>query len=114
MDILLNYGTTDVFATDKSVVKPFERTSKIHIRTQQQGRRWLTIIEGLDDDLDQARIARAMKKTMHCAAKAKKDEHGNDIILLQGNHAAEVAEWLVTNEVLTAKEAKERMVVHGV
>jgi translation initiation factor SUI1 len=113
MDTLLNFDQTDVFA-DNGAMRPFGRTSKIHIRTQQQGRRWLTIIEGLDDDLDQARIARAMKKTLHCAAKAKKDEHENDIILLQGNHASEVAEWLVVNEVLTAKEAKERLVVHGV
>jgi translation initiation factor SUI1 len=112
MDTLLNFGTTDVFAS--AAGKPFDRTSKIHIRTQQQGRRWITTVEGLDDDLDQGRIARAMKKTMHCAAKATQDERGNDVIIMQGNHATDVAEWLVVNEVLTAKEAKDRLVVHVV
>lgn len=112
MDTFLNFGNadTDIFAS--SAGKPFERASKIHIRTQQQGRRWITTVEGLDDDLDLARIARAMKKTLHCAAKATRDVANKEILMLQGNHATDVTEWLVVNEVLTAKEAKDRLVVH--
>ena len=44
-----------------------ETTVKIHIRVQQQRNNYITIIEGLPDDLDMARIARAMRKTLHCA-----------------------------------------------
>lgn len=113
MDTLLNLGSQHTHPLD--VTKPTERTGKVHVRTQQQGRRWITTIEGLDDDLDLARIARAMKKTLHCAAKAVHDDkHDTELIMLQGNHAQEVAIWLVVNEVLTEKEAKERLMVHGV
>ncbi len=110
MNTLMNFDQDDFFHTSNTV----ERISKIHIHVRQQGRRWITTIEGLDDDLDQARIARAMKKTLHCAAKAVYDDkHDRELIMLQGKHADEVATWLVVNEVLTEKEAKERLVLHG-
>jgi translation initiation factor SUI1 len=94
--------------------KVIDRSGKIHIRTQQQGRRWLTTIEGLDEDLDQERIARAMKKAFHCAAKMNKTDEGTEIIVIQGNHRDDALAWLLENEVITEKERKERVVLHGV
>jgi len=85
-----------------------QRTSKIHIRVQQMGKKWITTIDGLDDDLDLKRIARSMKKTLHCAITVT-----DNIVQLQGDHRDAVCEWLVTNEVLNEKEAKERLLVHG-
>jgi len=97
----------DLFATKK--------IQKIHIRAQQMGSKWITTIEGIDDDLDLKRIAKAMKKTLHCAATLikNKDEEEDSIIQLQGDQRAVVATWLVENEVLTEDEAKERIMVHG-
>lgn len=91
-----------------------ERTGKIHVRIQQMGKKWLTLVEGLDDDLDLERISRAIKKDLHCAATVDTNNDGVDFIKLSGNHRDAVAEWLVTNEVLTAKEGKARLVLHGV
>lgn len=90
-----------------------ERNSKIHIRIQQMGKKWLTMIEGLDDDLDLERIARAIKKDLHCAATVDTNTEDAEYIKLSGNHRDAIAKWLVDNEVLTAKEGKERLVLHG-
>ena len=90
-----------------------QRTSKIHIRVQQQGKRWITTIDGLDDDLDIKRIARAMKKSLHCSINVTPNKDGDEVIQLQGDHRDAVREWLVINEVLTEQEAKERVLMHG-
>lgn len=86
---------------------------KIHIRFQKTGPRSITLIEGLDEDLDQKRIARAMKKAFSCSSSIQKDEEGNDVIQLQGDQRDSVKQWLVEQEILTEKEAKERLVLHG-
>jgi translation initiation factor 1 len=86
---------------------------KIHIRFQKTGPRSITLIEGLDEDLDQHRIAKAMKKAFSCSASIQKDEDGNEVIQLQGDQRDAVKSWLVEQEILTEKEAKERLVMHG-
>lgn len=86
---------------------------KIHIRIQDQKNRKLTIIEGLDDDLDQERIAKAMKRVFSCSTKVNKDTGGNEVIVLQGDQRLNVKEWLLAQEILTQQEAKERLVLHG-
>lgn len=103
--------------------------SKIHIHIQQMGKKWITSIHGLDEDLDLKRIAKAMKRSLHCAASVEgasekeksKDKESDDsdsdnpqYIKLQGNHKEAIRDWLVSNEVLTKKEADARLVFHGI
>jgi translation initiation factor SUI1 len=123
MDRLLDFNTSTTTAINSlftaaaapsSSSTPANRTGKIHIRPQQQGKRWVTTIEGLDDDLDQERIARAMKKAFHCASKVIKTDEGTEVIMLQGKYREEALEWLLQYEVLSDKEGKERVVLHGV
>ena len=80
---------------------------KIHIRVQQQRNNLITIIEGLPADLDMTRIARAMRKTLHCACKVIEAEA---VIQLQGNHSAVLKDWLLENEVI---DKNADIVVHG-
>jgi len=91
----------------------FVEKGKIHIRFQKIGPRALTIIEGLDEDLDQRRIAKAMAKGFSCSTSVHQDKDGNDIIQLQGDQRENIIEWLVVQEILTEQEKKERIVVHG-
>lgn len=108
MDDLLKLATT------APVSLPSHEVKKIHIRTQQNGRKWLTIIEGLDDDLDLDRIAKALKRSFHCSATSCVNEaDGVEYIKLSGNQRDRITDWLVTNEVLTEKEAKARIIIHG-
>ena len=108
MDDYLKFNTLDnAFA---SAVKEY---TKIHIRVQQMGKKWITTIDGMDDDLDLARIARAMKKTLHCAASVTVNKEQEEVIQLQGDQREYIRAWLVANEVLTEAEGKERIIVHG-
>lgn len=102
----------DPFA-DTSLQTTHLSKEKIHIRIQDQKARKLTIIEGLDEDLDQERIAKAMKRVFSCSSKVSKDTAGNDVIILQGDQRLNVKEWLLAQEILTQQEVKERLVLHG-
>jgi translation initiation factor 1 len=88
-------------------------TSKIHIRTQNMGRKWVTTVDGLDEDLDLERIAKAMKKSLHCATTVIKNKDDDEVIQLQGNHADVLKQWLIEMQILTEKEAAERVIIHG-
>ncbi len=81
----------------------------IHIHIQTQGKRHLTIVEGLDKDLDLKRICKSMMKFFSCNGKADKEKH---ILQLQGDQRQNVKEWLLQNEVLS-KGDLDRLVIHG-
>ena len=54
-----------------------------------------------------------MKKELHCSVTVTATKDDQEIIQLQGDHREALKEWLVKSEVLTEKEAKERLVIHG-
>ena len=83
---------------------------KIHIRIQQRSsRQSLTLIEGLDSDLDLERICKYMRRAFNCNGTVLEGE----VISLQGDHRNAIAQWFIDQEILTRQEAKERLVVHG-
>lgn len=121
MDKLLNFTSSATKTIVPGLALPsgdaafdvVARTSKIHVRTQQMGKKWITTIEGLDTDLDQTRIAGAIKRSLHCAASVEKSPDETEFIKLSGNQREFLRDWLVSNEVLTEKEAKDRLMLHG-
>lgn len=93
---------------DKSFVK-----SKIHIRVQQRnGKKSITTIQGLEDDLDLKRICRAMRSAFNCNGNVVEDEEAGDVIQLQGDQRANAKEWLVAQEII-GKSEQDRFVIHG-
>lgn len=106
----LNFDTTNI-TTQTPVVNTF-RNNKIHLRLQQQGRRNLTIIQDLDDDLDFPRICKDMRKKFNCNGNVVNDEKMGEIIQLQGDQRDNVKDWLIKNEIVTSREI-DRIVVHG-
>jgi translation initiation factor SUI1 len=103
----------DPFATPEIKVGP--GSHKVHVWTKQMGKKWVTTIEDLDEDLDLIKISKYMKRALNCAVDVVEDEKTKkQLIKIQGNHRDEVADWLVENEVMTDREAKERLVLHGV
>ncbi len=88
--------------------------SKIHVRIQQRnGKKSITTIEGLDDDLDLKRICKAMRKCFNCNGNVTqtKDEE-NLIIQLQGDQRENIKNWLIEQEIITKSEVS-RLVIHG-
>jgi len=118
MDILLFSGSTDPFTNSSAIndtsQPTFQRTNKIHLRIQKRGnRKWLTIVEGLDEDLDEVRICRHMRRAFNCNGAVLKGEDNKNVIQFQGDQRQSIKEWLLSQEILTEKEAKERLIIHG-
>ena len=108
MDIS-SFGTTN--ATD-----PFAKSekgkdsSKIHVRMQQRnGRKCITTVQGLADDLDIKRIAKALKKTFQCNGTVNVDEEMGEILQLSGDQRTNIRSFFVDQQICT----DDQIVIHG-
>jgi translation initiation factor 1 len=87
--------------------------SKVHIRVQQRnGKKCITSIQGLDEDLDQKRICKHMRKVFNCNGNVIDDKEKGEVIQLQGDQRDNVRIFLLEQTVIEAHE-KDRIVVHG-
>ncbi len=92
--------------------------SKVHIRIQQRnGRKCITTIQGLEDDLDLKRICKAMKRSFNCNGNvANSDDTSSgsagEVIQLQGDQRDNSKQWLLAQEIILPAEA-DRIVIHG-
>ena len=84
--------------------------SKVHIRVQQRnGRKCITTVQGLADDLDVKRICKAFKKNFQCNGAVTKDSEMGEIIQLSGDQRTNVNSFLVDQEICL----KSQVVIHG-
>lgn len=87
--------------------------NKYHIRVQQRnGRKCITTLDGLEEDLDLKRICRAMRNKFSCNGNVSKKEDGMEIIQLQGDQRENIKQWLLEQEIILKNEA-DRIVIHG-
>ena len=83
---------------------------KVHVRVQQRnGRKCITTVAGLADDLDVKRICKAFKKNFSCNGAVQKDEDAGDVIQLSGDQRTNVKAFLVDQQICHA----ESVVLHG-
>ena len=83
---------------------------KVHVRVQQRnGRKCITTIAGLADDLDIKRICKAFKKNFSCNGAVQKDEENAEVIQLSGDQRTNVKEFLVDQEICHS----DTIVLHG-
>mmetsp|Transcript_1741 Transcript_1741/g.2590 ORF Transcript_1741/g.2590 Transcript_1741/m.2590 type:complete len:121 (-) Transcript_1741:389-751(-) len=98
------------------------QTDKVHVRVQQRnGRKCITTVAGLAEDLDIKRICKAFKKNFSCNGAVQKDftaEGGDDdsdeevvreVIQLSGDQRTNVLDFLVDQEICP----KDEIVLHG-
>ena len=92
--------------------------SPVHIRIKQRtGRKHITTIEGLPNDLDMPLILSAMKKRFNCngnLVKLETDDSSDDdnpslIIQLTGDQRERAREFLVSEEIAD----KNSIYIHG-
>ena len=87
--------------------------AKVHIRVQQRnGKKCVTTIAGLEDDLDTKRICKAMKAAFNCNGNVVESEEEGDVIQLQGDQRENSRDWLIAQEII-GKQERDRIVVHG-
>ena len=69
------------FISDPFAVEASKDNTKVHIRVQQRnGRKCITTVQGLADDLDILKITRALKKTFKCNGSVVQDEELGEVI----------------------------------
>lgn len=78
---------------------------------QRNGRKNITTVQGLDDDLDIALICKALRKILKCNGSISNSGDKGKVIQLQGDHRLAVKEFLEKVEIYDPKE--DRIVVYG-
>lgn len=102
LNMLASLQDDDLFTDEKNIV---------HIRVQQRnGRKCITTVFGLANDLDLHKIAKYLKKIYNTNGNVIMDpQHGSDVIQLQGDQRANVYRSLIDWKIVN----KEDIRVHG-
>lgn len=80
------------------------------IRMQQRnGRKNMTIVEGISTDFDPSKLLRSIKKKLYCQGTVVDDGKGGNVLQFTGDQRNEIAVFLVRNAVVAPSE----LVVHG-
>lgn len=104
-----NLNNSDPFGPNNFQDDEFNN-SKIHLRSQQRnGRKCITIIQGLDEELDEKKILKYLKKTFQCNGCISVDDEYGKIIQLSGDQKENVKKFLIDQEIYN----EENIVVHG-
>jgi len=105
----LQFNTFDAFE-DAGGAPGQNASDKVHVRVQQRnGRKCITTVAGLADDLDIKRICKAFKKNFSCNGAVQKDEESGEVIQLSGDQRTNVKSFLVDQEICHP----ENIVLHG-
>mmetsp|Transcript_35036 Transcript_35036/g.89524 ORF Transcript_35036/g.89524 Transcript_35036/m.89524 type:complete len:115 (+) Transcript_35036:775-1119(+) len=92
--------------------KEFKKSKNLcHIRLQQRnGRKSLTIIQGLNEKLNIEKIIKALKKEFCCNGCILCDVNLGKIIQLQGDQRENVIKFFLEQEIVSKKNFK----IHGI
>ena len=83
---------------------------KVHIRVQQRnGRKCITTVQGMADDLDIKRITKAFKKNFSCNGNVVNDPESGEVIQLSGDQRQNVRDFLIDQEICV----ESQLVIHG-
>lgn len=91
--------------------------NKYHIRVQQRnGKKCITSLDGLEEDLDIKRICKAMRTAFSCngnvVLKGDDESTSTGVIQLQGDQRENIKQWLLEQQIILKNEV-DRIVVHG-
>ncbi|GKY94672.1 hypothetical protein MPSEU_000432600 [Mayamaea pseudoterrestris] len=106
----VKFNTFDAFEDAGDAKGGASADEKVHVRVQQRnGRKCITTVAGLADDLDVKRICKAFKKNFSCNGAVQKDAEVGDVIQLSGDQRTVVKQFLVDQEICHG----EQIVLHG-
>lgn len=101
----LVHFSSDAFAEDRE-----DSGSKVHIRIQQRnGRKSITTLQGLEEDLDLKKILRSFKKNFKCNGAITDHKRYGEVIQLQGDQRSAARDFLVDHEIVKADQVQ----IHG-
>jgi len=80
----------------------------VHIRVQQRnGRKCITTVQGLNQELDLKKILKVLKKENNCNGTVVEDEEMGQVLQLQGDQRDSVGTFLIKWELCTAAHIKK-------
>lgn len=95
MDLNNLDNKNDIFKDEGEIIR-----NKVHIRkTQRNGRKCITTVEGLENDLDKKKITKALKKIFKCNGALMKDDNEQDVIQLSGDQRNNVKDFLTSEQI---------------
>ena len=107
---LFSFPFTDAFEDAGDAKGGLSADEKVHVRVQQRnGRKCITTVAGLADDLDVKRICKAFKKNFSCNGAVQKDDEVGEVIQLSGDQRTNVKSFLIDQEICHG----EQIVLHG-
>eukprot|EP01083_Nonionella_stella_P057889 151812_1 len=84
--------------------------SAVHLRVQQRnGRKCLTTVQGLAEDLDLKKILKYLKKIYNTNGTIVADAEVGDVVQMQGDQRQNIQQFLVEFKVCKGEEIK----IHG-
>ena len=84
-------------------------SQKVHIRIKQRnGKKSITTIEGLSEDLDKLVICKDLKKKLHCNGSIQTVD---DVVAIQlfGDQRSSAKQFLIDNSIV----AESEIIIHG-
>jgi len=113
LDALSNPIGKDPFAAIDAEEEPAveeAQSNLVHIRVQQRnGRKCITTVQGLNEQLDLKKIIKAIKKTHCCNGTIVDDEEMGQVLQFQGDQRDNVLKFLLENELAS----KDKIKKHG-
>ena len=86
--------------------------SAIHIRLQSRsGKKTLTFVEGLAEDLDLKKIIKCLKRTLNVNGAVIKDKQDKEVLQLTGDQRENVREFFIKYKIW--EEPDPKIIVHG-
>ena len=76
---------------------------------QRTGRKCITTVEGIAEDLDISEITKALKKTFKCNGSVLQDPKLGEILQLSGDQRTNIREFFIDQEVCH----EDQIVIHG-
>ena len=110
----LNNGSEDPFngraddETEQSaIINKKKKTNDIHIRVQQRnGRKCITTLQGLRQDLDFERMAKEFRRRWGCNGIVVDDKEAGKVIQLQGDQREHLTDFLITEKLAHSDNIK--------
>jgi translation initiation factor SUI1 len=102
---------TDNLFEDDDLLQDTLFTEKVTIAVEKRnGKKCITNVIGMADDLDLKKILSYLKKKHNCNGSIIKDEHHGEVISLTGDQKENIYHFLINEEIYK----KEDIIVKGV
>lgn len=73
---------------------------KVYIKyVKRNGSKYITLVEGLENDLDIISLTKTIKKKFNCNGSIKKDKDNYNVIQLSGDQRNNIKEFLIEQEI---------------